>query len=335
MPSIPNDNRRSILSKPAASADRAPLMVLKIDVNTFHGTREGVPNLVHLLREKEAGATFLFSLGPDHTGWAMKQVLRQGFFSKAPRTSLIAQYGIKTLLYGTLLPAPDIGRNCIEIMRAAHVAGFECGIHCWDRMVWQDQARQQSAIWTARQLHASMSRFDSIFGHSPKTHGAAGWQMNPHGLALLDQFGIGYASDGRARLDERGALQDPASGPYRIAAPDGSAHDCLQIPTTLPTLDEILGREIDGVLQTPDNVAEHLLRLTLENRRDHVYTLQAELEGQKLAPVLAALIDGWQQQGYRCVTMGEYFHTLNRAALPLLPLAWGAVPGRPGELVLA
>jgi peptidoglycan/xylan/chitin deacetylase (PgdA/CDA1 family) len=318
----------------ASAAQRAPLMVLKIDVDTWRGTREGVPNLVHLLREKQVGATFLFSLGPDHTGWAMKRVFRKGFFKKVSRTSVVEHYGIKTLLYGTLLPGPDIGLGCTEPMRMAHVAGFECGIHTWDHVPWHDQVREQSQIWTARQMHASLARFESVFGHTPKTHGAAGWQMNQHAFTLLDQFGIGYASDGRARLDERGALVDPNSGPYRLAAPDGSARACLQMPTTLPTLDEILGREIDGVLLTPGNVADHILQLTRENRRDHVYTLHAELEGQKLAPVLASLIDGWQQQGYRCVTMGEYAQTLDASRLPLLPLVWGEVPGRSGELVL-
>ncbi|RZA14416.1 MAG: xylanase, partial [Lysobacteraceae bacterium] len=47
-----------------------PLLTLKIDVDTYRGTREGVPGLVRMLARHGAGATFLFSLGPDHTGWA-------------------------------------------------------------------------------------------------------------------------------------------------------------------------------------------------------------------------------------------------------------------------
>ena len=44
----------------------------------------------------------------------------------------------KTLLYGTLLPGPDIGRRCADIMRAVRDDGFEVGIHCWDHIRWQD-----------------------------------------------------------------------------------------------------------------------------------------------------------------------------------------------------
>jgi undecaprenyl phosphate-alpha-L-ara4FN deformylase len=56
-----------------------PQLVLKIDVDTFRGTREGVPNLVRMLQRHQAHATFLFALGPDHTGRAMKRALRPGW----------------------------------------------------------------------------------------------------------------------------------------------------------------------------------------------------------------------------------------------------------------
>ena len=67
----------------------APLLVLKIDVDTYRGTREGVPNLVRMLTAHGAGATFLFSLGPDHTGWALRRVFRPGFLKKVSRTSVV------------------------------------------------------------------------------------------------------------------------------------------------------------------------------------------------------------------------------------------------------
>jgi len=61
-------------------------LALKIDVDTYRGTRDGVPHLVDLLKKYEAGATFLFSLGPDHTGRAIKRVFRKGFLRKVRRT---------------------------------------------------------------------------------------------------------------------------------------------------------------------------------------------------------------------------------------------------------
>lgn len=307
----------------------APLMVLKIDVDTYRGTREGVPNLVRMLTRHAAGATFLFALGPDHTGWAMRRALRPGFFQKVSRTSVVEHYGIKTLMYGVLLPGPDIGARAAAEMRAVRDAGFECGIHTWDHVLWQDKVRAKDAAWTGRMMAKSEQRYAQVFGQPPHTHGAAGWQMNGHAFARHDSAGYRYASDGRACLREDGALRDPAAGPYRY-----QGLDCIQMPTTLPTLDELLGREIDGTVIDDDNIAAHLLALTARNRRDHVYTLHAELEGQKLAPIFEQLLTGWKAQGYRLASMAQYHEKIAGAPLPEYPVQWGTLPGRSGQLIV-
>jgi undecaprenyl phosphate-alpha-L-ara4FN deformylase len=311
-----------------------PLLTLKIDVDTYRGTREGVANLVRMLSAHQARATFLFSLGPDHTGWALRRAFRPGFFSKVSRTSVLEHYGLKTLLYGTLLPAPDIGRACANQMRQVRDAGFECGIHTWDHVLWQDNARERDALWSTTQMRKAAQRFLQVFGAPPETHGAAGWQMNPHAFEQHDTDGIRYASDGRALLRENGALADPACGPHRLCT-NSRVMACIQLPTTLPTLDELLGRDIDGTVITTSNVAAHLLALTAGAGRDHVYTLHAELEGQKLAPIFEQLLAGWQAQGYRLASMADYYQKVKDAALPTLPITWGEVPGRSGQLIVA
>jgi undecaprenyl phosphate-alpha-L-ara4FN deformylase len=68
--------------------------------------------------------------------------------------------------------------------------------------------------------------------------------MNAAAFARHDAAGYRYASDGRACCED-GALLDPAAGPYRMPG-----LSCIQMPTTLPTLDELLGREIDGMSST-------------------------------------------------------------------------------------
>jgi undecaprenyl phosphate-alpha-L-ara4FN deformylase len=309
-----------------------PLLTLKIDVDTYRGTRVGALNLARLLEKHHAGASFLFSLGPDHTGWALRRAFRPGFFQKVARTSVTKHYGWKTLMYGILLPAPDIGAGCASEMRAVRDAGFECGMHCWDHVLWQDNVRARGADWTAKQLHLAFERFHDIFGRPPPTHGAAGWQMNAHAFALLDAYGITYASDGRARLTARGTLADPSAGPYR---PSISSRDmsCIQLPTTLPTLDELLGRTIDGETIDETNAAAAILKLTA-TPRDHVFTLHAELEGQDLAPIFQQLLKGWRAQGYQLASMADYHRKARKQPLPALPVGWGCLPGRSGELIV-
>lgn len=294
------------------------MIALKVDVDTYRGTLVGVPRLVDALRRHHAGATFLFSLGPDHTGRAIRRAFRPGFMKKVSRTSVLEHYGLLTLLYGTLLPGPDIGRRCAAILRGVRDAGFEAGVHAWDHVRWQDGVATADAEWTEREMRRACARYADIFGEAPRAHGAAGWQMNAHALRLTQRLGFAYASDCRG------------SHPF-MPVWNGELIACAQLPTTLPTLDELLGR--DGL--TPDNVAERLLRLTADRPgRSHVYTLHAELEGQKLLPVFQRLLDGWKAQGRRLVALRELSAGLDRAALPRHEIVAGEVAGRSGTLML-
>src|SRR5688572_11877497 len=127
-------------------------LALKIDVDTYRGTRVGVPRLVECLKRHGAQATFFFSLGPDHTGRAIRRVFRPGFMGKVRRTSVLSHYGLPTLLYGTALPGPDIGRRCREILRKVRDDGFEPAIHSWDHVGWQDGVDKGDETWTAHQM---------------------------------------------------------------------------------------------------------------------------------------------------------------------------------------
>jgi peptidoglycan/xylan/chitin deacetylase (PgdA/CDA1 family) len=174
-----------------------PLLALKIDSDTLRGTREGVPRLAQLLSAAGAQATFLFSVGPDHTGRALRRILRPGFLNKVSRTSVIEHYGIRTLLYGTVLPGPHIGRSCAAELRAVKAAGFEIGLHAYDHVDWQDFVAKRDARWTANALQRGIDAFAEVFGAQPKVHGAAGWQMNDAAFLQIDDWGMAYASDGR------------------------------------------------------------------------------------------------------------------------------------------
>jgi len=306
-------------------------LALKIDVDTLKGTKLGVPALLELLKKHQAGATFLFSLGPDHTGRAIKRVFRKGFLGKVKRTSVVAHYGFPTLLYGTLLPGPDIGRRCADIMRRTRDEGFEVGIHTWDHVRWQDGVGDASAAWTRREMELAQNRFTDIFKAPALTHGAAGWQMPRHALRMTQEMGFHYCSDGRAL---------PSAGTPHFPVVNAEIIDCPQLPTTLPTLDELIG--LDGC--TDGNVDQHLLALTanapaaiVAARRPmaaHVFTLHAELEGMRLLPVFEKLLAGWKDQGYELVATDTVYQNLDRAHLPYFEAINASLPGRSGSLLM-
>lgn len=294
-------------------------LALKIDVDTWRGTKEGVPPLLALLKRYNAGATFLFSLGPDHTGRAIKRVFRPGFLSKVSRTSVVEHYGIRTLLYGTLLPGPDIGRREAALLRSVRDAGFEVGIHCWDHIRWQDYVVNKSPKWTQREMRLAFDRFAEIFGEPATTHGAAGWQMNEAAYAFEAELGMAYASDGRG------------THPFLPCNAAGDIIGPPQLPSTLPTLDELIG--LNGL--DAENVHQHVLALTAESASaTHVYTLHAELEGMKMLATFERLLQGWQAQGYQLVATRDVFASLDVAALPKHQVVMGEIAGRSGILAL-
>ena len=296
---------------------RTAQLALKVDVDTLRGTREGVPALIDLLTAHGADATFLFSLGPDHTGRAIRRAFRPGFMRKVARTSVLEHYGLRTLLYGTLLPGPDIGWRAGAFMRRVRDAGFEVGVHCFDHTAWQDLLLRRDAAWAGSQMRAAVERFREVFDATPRVHGAAGWQMTTAALELEEQLGFHYGSDTRGVAPFRPRLGDRISG-------------CPQLPTTLPTLDELIG--LDGI--DAGNVHLRLLEQTRSLPPWQVFTLHAELEGMKLRGALERLLQGWQAQGYRLVSMHTLLAALDVTMLPSAPVALGQVPGRSGMLAI-
>jgi len=295
------------------------VLALKIDVDTLRGTREGVPQLISILKRYQAEATFLFSLGPDNTGRALRRIFRRGFIKKVFRTNVAGNYGLKTLMYGVLIPGPDIGKHAASDMRAARDAGFEVGIHTWDHVRWQDHVATRDAGWTRQEFDQAVTRFKEVFGSEPTTFGAAGWQMNFHAFELESMHRMAYASDTRGTHPFRPELQ-------------GRVFAVPQLPTTLPTLDELVG--VDDV--TVENVAEHLLKLTAGEAplHGHVFTLHAELEGMALLPVFEKLLAGWKAQGYTLSATRDIAATLDHKSLPTHTVVMQEVPGRSGTLAV-
>jgi peptidoglycan/xylan/chitin deacetylase (PgdA/CDA1 family) len=293
-------------------------IALKIDVDTLRGTLEGVPALLRLFDRYQVRATFLFSLGPDHTGRAIRRIFRPGFFAKVQRTSVVSHYGLRTLLYGTLLPGPDIGRRGGDVMRLTAAAGHEVGIHCHDHIRWQDCVARRGEAWTRREMQRAAEAFERVFGRRAAVHGAAGWQINAHALRIEEEMGFSYASDVRG------------TRPF-LPAMDGTATACPQIPTTLPTLDELIGRAGIG----EENVHEHVHALSRRPLPSgHVYTLHAELEGMKLLPAMERLLEIWRADGAAVTAVDSLYARLDRARLPRHRVEWGSVEGRSGLLAV-
>lgn len=216
-----------------------------------------------------------------------------------------------------LLPGMPIGRRARDLMRHAHAAGFETGLRAFDGARWQQRIVDAGPAWVEAEMQRGVDAYAAVFGEPPRTHAAAGWRMSAHALRLTQRLGFDYASDGRGH------------SPH-LPVWNAELVRCPQFPTTLPTLDELIGR--DGIVAA--NVAAHLLQHTSQGTADQVFTLSAEREGGKLATVFEQLVAGWKAQGYRLVRLRDLYEATEPLALPRCETGWGNVPGRRHKLLV-
>ena len=71
-----------------------PIIALKVDVDTYAGTRDGVPRLLEIFDRFGIRATFYFSMGPDNSGKTIRRIFRKGFLAKQFRTGAPFVWGL-------------------------------------------------------------------------------------------------------------------------------------------------------------------------------------------------------------------------------------------------
>lgn len=295
-----------------------PVVAIKIDVDTERGTRIGVPNMLQLFEELQIPATFLFSLGPDNTGRAIKRIFRPGFLQKVTRTSVISTYGLKTLLNGILLPGPHIAKKHAAIMRLVREKGHETGIHCYDHIRWQDGLKDMTQAEVFIEFSKARQEYFNVFNEPAQSAGAAGWQADANSLAAYDDAGLLYGSDARGLY------------PFYPKVGD-QIFKTLQIPSNLPTLDELI-----GLPEYPEGaLADYYLGL-LRTDYSNIFTTHAEIEGMAKLAWFREFLTKALAQGVQFCTLATVAQSAlaNKAAIPVCEFIQDSVPGRSGLLAV-
>ena len=292
-----------------------PTIALKVDVDTFAGTRDGVPAMLDILARFGIRATFYFSLGPDNSGKAIRRIFtRKGFLKKMLRTRAPSVYGLRTLLYGTLLPPPQIGARCREVIKRTEDAGHEVGIHCWDHVKWHDLLPWMPKSVVAMELGRASAIYEEILGHRTRTVAAPGWTVTADSLEVQDSLQLDYCSDARGRA------------PF-YPVWEGRRFRTLQIPTTLPTTDELLGEK--GI--TAQSLNDHLLSLIEPGL--NVHTIHAELEGKATVKLFVGLLERLKEKGARFVTLADVASESKNGA-PSCSICMDEIAGRAGKVAI-
>jgi undecaprenyl phosphate-alpha-L-ara4FN deformylase len=291
-------------------------VALKVDCDTYEGTRDGVPRLLEIFAARGIRATFFFTLGPDRSGLAVRRVFtHRGFLAKMLRSRAGSLYGWRTALYGTLLPAPPIGRRCEAQIRAAAQAGHDTGVHGWDHVGWHDRLDRMSTEQIRAAYGRAHEEYARILGVPARASAAPGWTVNARSLAVQEEWSLSYTSDTRG-------------GPPFFPAAGGRTFGTLEIPTTLPTLDETLAwPRLSGD-------AEQRAFFRDAPRATEVHSLHAEVEGRSKAPLFEGILDDWLAAGVGFPTLSDLAREVleRRSEVPKREVRRTTLPGRAGTV---
>ena len=281
---------------------------LRIDVDTYRGTEVGVPNLCRLLKARGVRATFFFSVGPDNMGRHLWRLFRPAFLMKMLRSRAASLYGWDILLKGVFWPGPRIGATQAPAIRAAAADGHEIGVHAWDHQSWQARIDRMDAAAIERDLRFAFDELTHIIGAPPTCSAVPGWKANELVLSRKAAFPFAFNSDCRG-----GSAFAPVVGGVRLQP---------QVPTTLPTYDEAIGR--DGIADETYN--EYLLSRFVQSGLN-VLTIHAEVEGDSRMTLFERFLEMAGARGIEFVPLGDF---VGPSLLPEGRMAPGAVAGREG-----
>ncbi|WP_406610141.1 4-deoxy-4-formamido-L-arabinose-phosphoundecaprenol deformylase [Agarivorans sp. JK6] len=256
---------------------------LRIDVDTFRGTRLGVPKLLDIFQRHNIKSSFFFTVGPDNMGRHIWRLLRPAFLKKMLRSKAASLYGWDIIFRGTFWPGPVIGKKLASVIKDTDQAGHEIGLHAWDHHKWQMKTDSMSQAELGKEIRKGYQLLEEITGKDVQCSAVAGWRCTETTLDEKEAFPFRYNSDCRG---ESIFVPKPGMAP--------------QIPVTLPTYDELIGQ--DGVDESNYNQAI-LDRIKADAL--NVYTIHAEVEGIVCAEMFEQLIISAKQQGIEFVPLCE------------------------------
>jgi undecaprenyl phosphate-alpha-L-ara4FN deformylase len=287
------------------------LVGLRVDVDTLNGTRQGVPALCRLFHTHGMRASFFFSVGPDNMGRHVRRLLRPSFLVKILRTRAASLYGWDILLRGTFWPGPDIGTKARPMIRAASDEGHEIGLHAWDHHHWQVHIDAMDHGTIRDTLRRGYDRLGDIIGKPPTCSAVPAWKCTPAVLEEKTRFPFAYNSDCRGQ-----SLFYPVVADQPLSQP--------QVPVTLPTYDEVVGR--DGV--TGPKFNDLILSQILPDRLN-VLTIHAEVEGGICRDLFERFLETARSRDIAFVPLGDLLETKSIAPGYMTT---GEISGREGWL---
>ncbi|HVN97401.1 MAG TPA: polysaccharide deacetylase family protein [Syntrophorhabdaceae bacterium] len=292
-----------------------------VHVDTYEGMKKGVPRLLALFQRYGIRASFFVPMGKDHTGRTVKRVFTRRDFLKKTGTGRVWAEAVskKTLMYGLLLPGPEVAKKNKELLKRILTEGHELGIHGHNHVYWHDHIKDLSQRRTEEEIEKPLNVYRELTGIKARSFAAPGWMVNPYALRCFQDRGLAYTSDTRK-----------GTGPF-YPEMEAQQFKCLQIPTTLPTLDEVIGTK--GTDET--ELAEYYIGILTEGL--NVLTVHAEIEGGRWIGFFEAFIVKTIEHGFtyvRLIDVADEYGQNPDIPIPVCGVEYGYVEGRAGQVCI-
>ena len=263
--------------------------------------KQGVPRLLSILRHFSFPATFYLSMGPDASGRAILQLVKNPrFLKKMLRTNAARLYGMKTALYGTLLPAPMIALSFPELVEQIMAAGHEVEFHAWDHRRWQDELYKRPSEWIEDWFEKGITAYRRLVKKEPSSFGAPAWLIDDRVLEIAAKYPFRYLSCTRA---EEPFIHETSG--------------FMEIPSDLPCLEEIGAPQ--GVARIPQ---------ILKNGGIHILPVHAEVEGGTWHRYFSKLCEKLRSSDIQILPLSRIRALLESERLPVRKYRTELLPGR-------
>jgi hypothetical protein len=216
------------------------------------------------------------------------------------RTNASRLYGMKTALYGTLLPSPLIALSFPELVEQIISAGHEVEFHAWDHRRWQDELFIRSLEWIEDWFERGIKAYRRLVKKEPSSFGAPSWLIDNRVLELTKKYSFRYLSCTRAKepfIHEISGL--------------------VEIPSDLPCFEEI------GVAQGVSQIL-HILK----GGGMHILPVHAEIEGGIWDKYFIELCQKVRGMEFQFLPLSEIQTLLEPEALPVRKYRMELLPGR-------
>ena len=283
---------------------------LRIDVDTWRGTRVGVPALREALAKSDVRGTFFFSVVPDNMGRHIWRLLKPAFLKKILRSNAPGLYGWDILLRGTFWPGPLIGKGLSSQIRQVAQDGHEIGVHAWDHHAWQAKIDGAPRALIHEWMRRAADCLLQITGAAPTCAATPGWRTTE--AVMLDRTTFPFRFNSDCRGD---SIFPPVV--------DGKTLETPQIPATIPTYDEIIGQ--NGI--TAENYNQYILDQVRPGELN-VLTIHAEVEGIVCLAMFREFLKLAKARNFELVPLGELL--VPAQTWPIGQIVQEEIPGREG-----